>query len=72
MGEYFECELLLDDEKETFVAKINLRLLPRIGEHIGTRLKGSMHRFIVTDIWHWAGDKMTGHKITIYVRHTGK
>ncbi|OKP81621.1 hypothetical protein A3842_11115 [Paenibacillus sp. P3E] len=72
MGEYFECELKLNDKDETFVAMINLKILPRIGEHIGTIVKGSMHRFKVTDIWHWAGDKKTGHRITIYVNHTGK
>lgn len=70
MGDYFECELRLEDE--TVVTTVNLRLLPRIGEHIGTKLEGSLHKFIVTDIWHWAGDKMTGHRITIYVKHDEK
>ena len=73
MGEYFECELRLNDDKnETKITTVNLRLLPRIGEHIATTVNGSTHQFKINDIWHWAEDKMTGHKIIIYVNHTGK
>lgn len=72
MGDYFECELKINNQEETAVCTVWLQLLPRIGEHIGTKVNGSIHRFKVTDIWHFAGDKMTGHKIIIYVNHTGK
>ncbi|OCT12653.1 hypothetical protein A8709_33115 [Paenibacillus pectinilyticus] len=72
MGEYFECELRLNGEYETKITTVNFRLLPRIGEHISTKLDGITHQFKITDIWHWVGDKMTGHEIIIYVNHTGK
>ncbi|RYI30517.1 hypothetical protein EVU96_08875 [Bacillus infantis] len=70
MGEYFECELRLNSG-ETHVTNIWLRLLPRTGEYIATKLNhdGNVHEFIVKEIWHWAGDDKTAHKVVIYVEH---
>lgn len=71
MGDYFECEVRLDDKNETFITKVNLRVLPRIGEHLQTVLEHDKkpHNFIIKDIWHFAGDIMTGHRIIIFVNH---
>lgn len=71
MGEYFTCELRLGGTKETFVKEVYLRTLPRVGEHIQTVLKhdNKPHNFLIQDIWHFAGDQMTAHKVVIYVSH---
>ncbi|RKN86760.1 hypothetical protein [Paenibacillus ginsengarvi] len=69
MGEYFECELRINNTDETLVTNVWLRILPRIGEHISTKSDGKTHRLKVTDIWHFAGDRKTGHRIIIYVNY---
>lgn len=72
MGDYFEVELRAEEgDKEIFVAKIWLRLLPRIGENIQTVLPHDKlpHNFVVKNIWHFAGNHLVGHRVVIYVEH---
>lgn len=72
MGDYFECELRTkNDTEETFVAKVWLRLIPRIGEDIQTVLPHDNlpHDFTVKRVLHLAGDKFVGHRVILYVSH---
>ncbi|PSJ93866.1 hypothetical protein C7R93_16930 [Brevibacillus fortis] len=67
MGEYFECEVKRNNEDETFVATVSLRLLPRIGEHIKIATDQNVYSFKVTDIWHFVAGSQGGHIVQIYV-----
>ncbi|WP_409174388.1 hypothetical protein [Brevibacillus fortis] len=67
MGDYFECEVRRNNEDETHVATISLRLLPRIGEHIKIATDQNVYSCKVTDIWHFVGGKNAGHTVQIYV-----
>lgn len=69
MGDYFECELRMEDaDKEIFVTKIWLRLLPRVGENIQTVFPHDnlIRNLVVKNVWHLAGDNKVGHRVMIY------
>lgn len=70
LGEYLKCELRLNSGEET-ITKLNLRYLPRVGEHISTVLEHDKqtHDFLIKEIWHWAKEHESDHKIIIYVQH---
>ncbi|MFK4167231.1 hypothetical protein ACI2LM_13375 [Paenibacillus lautus] len=72
MSKYFKCELRLDNETELTVTEVKFLFLPRVGEHISTKIDGTTHQFEITDIWHWVGNEEDKHLIIIYVKHTGR
>lgn len=69
LTEYFECDLRLRNDDHTFLGKVYLRLLPRIGEGMQTVLPGEVEvrRFTVSYISHVAGTSTTNHTVTIYL-----
>lgn len=69
LTEYFECDIRLRDEGHTFIGKVFLRLLPRIGEGLQTILPGELKpkRFLINHIAHVAGTSTTNHVVTLYV-----
>lgn len=73
LTEYFECDLRLRDEKHTFIGKVFLRLLPRIGEGMTVVLPGKVEptEFTINHISHVAGTSTTNHVVTIYVEEGG-
>jgi hypothetical protein len=67
MGDYFECEVKTNSE-DVLVAKVYLRLLPRIGEHMLIQTDGGKdYKCTVKDIWHSCGGDKVGHRVYIYV-----
>jgi hypothetical protein len=67
MGDYFECEVKRNNEEETSIGKVYLRLLPRIGEFMRITFDSNIYNCRVTDIAHFVGGEMVGHRVQIYV-----
>ncbi|MCM3109917.1 hypothetical protein [Lederbergia lenta] len=64
MGEYFECEIRMEDE--TTVGTVWLRILPRIGEFMRVTYPETTYNFRITDVAHFVGDDKVGHRIQLY------